>query len=32
MEPDELPQWVYDGLAAIKQAERKLQGASREAR
>lgn len=32
MEPDELPQWVYDGLADIKQAERKLQGASREAR
>lgn len=32
MEPDDLPQWVYDGLAAIKQAERKLQGASREAR
>ena len=32
MEPDELPQWVYDGLAAIKQAEKKLQGVSREAR
>jgi len=32
MEPDDLPQWARDGLAAIKQAERKLQGASREAR
>lgn len=32
MEPDELPQWAYDGLAAIKQAEKKLQGVSREAR
>ena len=32
MEPDELPQWVYDGLAAIKQAEKKLQGVSLEAR
>ena len=32
MEPDDLPQWVYDGLADIKQAESKLQGASREAR
>ena len=32
MEPDDLPQWVYDGLAAIEQAEKKLQGVSLEAR
>lgn len=32
MEPDELPQWALAGLTAIEQAEKKLQGASREAR
>jgi hypothetical protein len=32
MEPDELPRWALAGLAAIEQAEKKLQGISREAR
>ena len=32
MEPDELPRWALAGLAAIEQAEKKLQGAGREAR
>ena len=32
MEPDELPQWALAGLAAIEQAEKKLQGVSLEAR
>ena len=32
MEPDELPRWALAGLAAIEQAEKKLQGVSLEAR
>ena len=32
MEVDRLPRWAKDGLAAIEQAEKKLQGTSREAR
>ena len=32
MEPDELPQWVYDGLDGLRQAERKLASKGKEGR
>ena len=32
MEPDELPQWVYDGLDGLRQAERKLASKGKEDR
>lgn len=32
MEPDELPQWVYDGLDGLRQADRKLASKGKEGR